>query len=122
MFARQFRLTVCSQGKAHDGIPADMIDIVWHSSLQGKDSRGWEPSTQLEGGWNPTFAIFVRHVSWGKRQYADHPQLKRKEDATLLPHATKYFIVSYAMMPVTPSLTRVGRAACHEFGWCGVAH
>lgn len=48
-----------SQGRAADGIPAGMIDTVWHSSLQGKDKRGWEPSEQMEGGWNATFAIFV---------------------------------------------------------------
>ena len=36
-----------------------MIETVWHSSLQGKDARGFEPKSQLEGGWNPTFAIFV---------------------------------------------------------------
>ena len=47
------------QGKAHDGIPAGVIETVWHSSLQGKDSRGWEPRVQMEGGWNPTFGILV---------------------------------------------------------------
>ncbi len=47
------------QGKAHDGIPADIIDTVWHSSLQGKDANGWDPAEQLEGGWNATFAILV---------------------------------------------------------------
>ena len=46
-------------GRAHDGIPAGVIERVWHSSLQGKDARGFEPKSQLEGGWNPTFAIFV---------------------------------------------------------------
>ena len=47
------------QGKAHDGIPAGMIEKVWHSSLQGTDARGFDPKTQLEGGWNATFAILV---------------------------------------------------------------
>ncbi|GJE84420.1 cystathionine gamma-synthase [Phanerochaete sordida] len=69
-------LSGAAGGKAYDGIPAGMIDIVWHSSLQGKDSRGWEPSAQLEGGWNPTFAILMKH----------------KEHATHLPHSTKCFI------------------------------
>ncbi|PSS37311.1 hypothetical protein PHLCEN_2v788 [Hermanssonia centrifuga] len=69
-------LSKASGGKAFDGIPAGVVDIVWHASLQGKDARGWEPSAQMEGGWNPTFAIL----------------LKSKEQATLLPHATKYFI------------------------------
>lgn len=56
------RVLICFQGKAHDGIPAGMIDVVWHASLQGKDAKGWEPSAQMEGGWNATFAILVsRH-------------------------------------------------------------
>ncbi|THH02452.1 hypothetical protein EW026_g449 [Hermanssonia centrifuga] len=71
------------EGKAFDGIPAGVVDIVWHASLQGKDARRWEPSAQMEGGWNPTFAIL----------------LKSKEQATLLPHATKYFIRMPALIP-----------------------
>ena len=47
------------QGKAHDGIPAGAILKVWHSSLQGRDARGFDPETQLEGGWNATFSILV---------------------------------------------------------------
>ncbi|KAF7790899.1 hypothetical protein EIP86_001857 [Pleurotus ostreatoroseus] len=69
-------LSKAAGGKAHDGIPAGVIETVWHSSLQGKDSRGWEPRVQMEGGWNPTFGIL----------------LTKKEYATLLPHATKFFI------------------------------
>lgn len=69
-------LSRAAGGKAFDGIPAGVIETVWHSSLQGKDSRGWEPSAQMEGGWNPTFAIL----------------LKTQEQATLLPQATEYFI------------------------------
>ena len=49
----------CTQGKAHDGIPAGAILKVWHSSLQGNDARGFDPETQLEGGWNATFSILV---------------------------------------------------------------
>lgn len=63
-------------GKAHDGIPADTVDTVWHSSLQGKDEHGWDPKEQHEGGWNATFAIY----------------LKNKEYASLIPHATKLFV------------------------------
>lgn len=48
-----------SQGKAHDGIPAGVIEKVWHSSLQGVDARGFDPATQLEGGHSATFALFV---------------------------------------------------------------
>lgn len=51
-----------AQGKSHDGIPAGVIEKVWHSSLQGIDARGFDPKTQLEGGWNPTFSIFVRPI------------------------------------------------------------
>lgn len=51
------------QGKAYDGIPAGVLDKVWHCSLQGKDSRGWEPSAQMEGGWSPTFAILVSLIT-----------------------------------------------------------
>ena len=49
----------CTQGKAHDSIPAGAILKVWHSSLQGKDARGFDSETQLEGGWNATFSILV---------------------------------------------------------------
>jgi len=69
-------LSKAAGGKGADGIPAGVIDIVWHSSLQGKDARGWEPSEQMEGGWNATFAIF----------------LANKKLASLLPHALKYFV------------------------------
>lgn len=48
-----------SQGKTHDGIPAGVIEKVWHSSLQGVDARGFDPATQLEGGHSATFALFV---------------------------------------------------------------
>ncbi|KAI0091916.1 cystathionine gamma-synthase [Irpex rosettiformis] len=69
-------LAQATGGKAHDGIPAGVIDKVWHSSLQGKDENDWDPKEQLEGGWNATFAIL----------------LKRQEQAALLPHKTQYLI------------------------------
>ncbi|KAH9843892.1 cystathionine gamma-synthase [Rhodofomes roseus] len=69
-------LSQAAGGRAFDGIPAGVIDTVWHSSLQGKDSRGFEPSAQLEGGWNPTFAIL----------------LKNPEYARLLPHSLEFFV------------------------------
>jgi cystathionine gamma-synthase len=43
--------------KEVDGIPAGVIDKVWHSSLQGKDKRGFDPAKQMEGGWNATFSM-----------------------------------------------------------------
>ncbi|CCM04816.1 uncharacterized protein FIBRA_07009 [Fibroporia radiculosa] len=69
-------LSLAEGGKAHDGIPAGVIDKVWHSSLQGTDDRGFNPKVQMEGGWNPTFSIF----------------LIDSEYARLLPHSLKYFI------------------------------
>ncbi|GBE79576.1 Uncharacterized trans-sulfuration enzyme [Sparassis crispa] len=69
-------LNQAAGGKAADGIPTGVIDKVWHSSLQGKDARGFEPSIQLEGGYNPTFAIFMTN----------------DEYARLLPHKLKYFV------------------------------
>ncbi|RPD67064.1 cystathionine gamma-synthase [Lentinus tigrinus ALCF2SS1-7] len=69
-------LSKAADGNAHDGIPAGVILKVWHSSLQGKDARGFEPKTQLEGGWNATFAILMTN----------------KDYATRLPHSLKYFV------------------------------
>ncbi|PIL37243.1 hypothetical protein GSI_00936 [Ganoderma sinense ZZ0214-1] len=69
-------LSKAAGGKTHDGIPAGVIEKVWHSSLQGVDARGFDPATQLEGGHPATFALFTT-----KEQYA-----------ALLPHTVKYFI------------------------------
>ncbi|PPQ92393.1 hypothetical protein CVT25_008743 [Psilocybe cyanescens] len=63
-------------GETYDGIPGGVISQVWHSSLQGKDERGFDPAAQMQGGWNATFAILFT-----KPDYA----LK-------FPHATKYFV------------------------------
>lgn len=49
-------------GESFDGIPGGIITKVWHSSLQKKDARGFEPKTQLEGGWNATFAILLANT------------------------------------------------------------
>ncbi|KAI0375737.1 cystathionine gamma-synthase [Pilatotrama ljubarskyi] len=69
-------LAKAAGGKSADGIPAGVIEKVWHSSLQGVDARGFDPRSQLEGGWNPTFAILMT-----KEQYAAQ-----------LPHSLKFFI------------------------------
>jgi cystathionine gamma-synthase len=42
-------------GQYFDGIP----EKVWHSSLQRQDARGFDPKSQMEGGWNATFAMMV---------------------------------------------------------------
>ena len=48
------------EGQSFDGVPGGMIKKVWHSSLQGIDSRGFDPKKQMEGGWNATFAMEAR--------------------------------------------------------------
>jgi len=69
-------LNQASGGKAVDGIPAGVINVVYHGSLQGKDERGWAPSQQMEGGWNATFAFTLTSVDL----------------ATRLPHSLKLFV------------------------------
>lgn len=63
-------------GQLYDGVPGGIVIKVCHSSLQGKDVRGFEPSAQMEGGWNATFAIL----------------LNKPELAVELPHLLHYFI------------------------------
>lgn len=46
-------------GLSYDGVPGGIVTKVWHSSLQGRDPSGFEPSKQMEGGWNATFSILV---------------------------------------------------------------
>lgn len=54
-------LNLASGGKSHDGIPAGLIDVVHHSSLQEADADGFTPEKQMEGGYNATFGIIVGH-------------------------------------------------------------
>ena len=49
-------------GKTYDGIPGGTVSKVWHSALQAPDERGFDPKTQMQGGWNATFAILVRNL------------------------------------------------------------
>lgn len=51
---------IVPEGQEFDGIPGGVITKVWHSSLQGTDSRGFNPANQMEGGYNATFSILVR--------------------------------------------------------------
>ncbi|CAL1701385.1 unnamed protein product [Somion occarium] len=74
-----------SNGKAAEGIPAGLIDTVWHSSLQGKDARGWEPSQQMEGGWNATFGILMTSTEY----------------ASLLPHNLNVLRLTRAQIHVS---------------------
>ncbi|KAF9568962.1 cystathionine gamma-synthase [Agrocybe pediades] len=63
-------------GETYDGVPGGILLQVTHSSLQGKDARGFDPAKQMQGGWNATFSIL----------------LAKPEYATLLPHSLKYFV------------------------------
>ena len=47
------------KGQSYDGVPGGIVTKVWHSSLQDRDASGFEPSKQMEGGWNATFALLV---------------------------------------------------------------
>lgn len=47
-------------GQEYDGVPGGVLLKVWHSSLQTRDARGFEPKTQMPGGWNATFSVQVR--------------------------------------------------------------
>lgn len=55
-------LNLASGGNSHDGIPAGVIDVVYHSSLQKPDARGFTPGKQMEGGYNAAFGIVVSLV------------------------------------------------------------
>ncbi|KAF7331798.1 hypothetical protein MKEN_00059800 [Mycena kentingensis (nom. inval.)] len=81
-------------GQSLDGVPGGTITRVWHSSLQGTDADGFDPGTQMTGGWNATFSI----------------QLSKPEYAAWLPHALKYFT------PAT-SLGGVESLAEYRFSW-----
>ncbi|TFK55782.1 cystathionine gamma-synthase [Heliocybe sulcata] len=70
------KVAAVPKGQSFDDVPGGIIEKVWHSSLQGTDKRGFEPSKQLEGGWNATFALLMVDP----------------EHATHLPHLVTYFI------------------------------
>ncbi|KAF8719139.1 hypothetical protein AX14_011400 [Amanita brunnescens Koide BX004] len=50
------------KGQSYDGVPGGIVTKVWHSSLQDRDASGFEPSKQMEGGWNATFTILVNEA------------------------------------------------------------
>lgn len=63
-----YKATLIPQGQEFDGIPGGVVTKVWHSSIQGTDERGFNPASQMEGGYNATFSILVRnknHILWG---------------------------------------------------------
>jgi len=69
-------LNNASNGQEYDGIPAGVLVGVLHSSLQKEDSRGFKPGNQMEGGYNPTFAILLTNAEYAK----------------MLPYTTELFI------------------------------
>ncbi|KAF8211210.1 Cys/Met metabolism PLP-dependent enzyme-domain-containing protein [Mycena galopus ATCC 62051] len=69
------KIVMTPTGHSFDGVPGGVLTKVWHSSLQGKDVRGFDPKTQMTGGWNATFSI----------------QLSKPEYAAWFPHSLQYF-------------------------------
>ncbi|KAJ8585570.1 cystathionine gamma-synthase [Rhizopogon salebrosus TDB-379] len=67
---------VVPEGQQYDGIPGGVITKVWHSSLQETDARGFNPSVQMEGGFNACFSILL-----AKQEYAEK-----------LPFSLEYFV------------------------------
>jgi len=55
---------IIPEGQEYDGIPGGVITKVFHSSLQGTDARGFNPSVQMEGGFNACFSILVRRRAY----------------------------------------------------------
>ncbi|KAL0070853.1 hypothetical protein AAF712_002074, partial [Marasmius tenuissimus] len=55
-----------SSGKDFDGVPAGVLSKVYHTSLQEPDARGFDPRTQMEGGFNATFSIDLSSVFYAK--------------------------------------------------------
>ncbi|KAJ7234677.1 Cys/Met metabolism PLP-dependent enzyme-domain-containing protein [Mycena rebaudengoi] len=68
-------------GAAFEGVPGGLVINVWHSSLQERDTRGWEPSAQMTGGWPATFSI----------------QLSQPNYAAWFPHALKCFTAATSL-------------------------
>ncbi|KAH7921073.1 cystathionine gamma-synthase [Leucogyrophana mollusca] len=77
-------------GQEYDGIPGGMITKVRHSSLQGTDGRGFNPATQMEGGYNATFAIVV----------------SKAEYAAMLPHSLDFFVPATSLGGVESLIER----------------
>jgi cystathionine beta-lyase/cystathionine gamma-synthase len=58
-----YQISVTPSGKQYDGVPGGIVNQVWHSALQKVDERGFDPKTQMEGGFNATFSFLV--CTWG---------------------------------------------------------
>ncbi|KAL0582043.1 hypothetical protein V5O48_000101 [Marasmius crinis-equi] len=55
-----------SAGKTFDSVPPGVVSQVYHTSLQEPDARGFDPKSQMEGGYNATFAILLSDVTHAK--------------------------------------------------------
>ncbi|TEB30148.1 PLP-dependent transferase [Coprinellus micaceus] len=72
-----YQISVTPAGQQYDGVPGGIVSQVWHSSLQKVDERGFDPKTQMEGGFNATFSFLTASI----------PQAEQ------LPHLLHYFVV-----------------------------
>ncbi|KIY73656.1 cystathionine gamma-synthase [Cylindrobasidium torrendii FP15055 ss-10] len=75
------KIAATPAGQTFDGVPGGVLTKVWHASVQGKDERGFDPASQLEGGWNATFSVRFATV----------------EQAITFPHQTKNFIAATSL-------------------------
>ncbi|KAI6028472.1 cystathionine gamma-synthase [Pisolithus orientalis] len=85
---------VIPEGQEFDGIPGGVLTKVWHSSLQGTDERGFNPASQMEGGYNATFSVL----------------LSKKEYAEALPFKLEYFIPATSLGGVESLVEQRARA------------
>ncbi|KAJ7781343.1 pyridoxal phosphate-dependent transferase [Mycena metata] len=88
------KIVLTPEGQTFDGVPGGILTQVWHSSLQAKDARGFDPSVQMTGGWNATFSI----------------ELSKAQYAAWFPHSLEYFT------PAT-SLGGVESLAEYRYSW-----
>lgn len=84
------QISVTPTGKQYDGVPGGLITKVWHSSLQGTDARGFDPKTQMEGGFNATFSFLTETI----------PQAEQ------LPHLLHYFVPATSLGGVESLIER----------------
>jgi cystathionine beta-lyase/cystathionine gamma-synthase len=81
---------VVPEGQEFDGIPGGVITKVRHSSLQETDANGFNPSVQMEGGFNAYFSILL-----SKEEYAEK-----------LPHSLDHFHVPATSLGGVESLAQ----------------
>ncbi|KAG1834354.1 Cys/Met metabolism PLP-dependent enzyme-domain-containing protein [Suillus subalutaceus] len=81
---------IVPEGQEYDGIPGGVITKVWHSSLQETDGDGFNPSVQMEGGFNAYFSLLL-----SKEEYAEK-----------LPHSLEHFHVPATSLGGVESLAQ----------------